>query len=92
MTMTKTGLPLYEGDGLIRSANLDPVALDTIERDARALRAAHIGGLIERGLEWLEHVVWRARQKDVAEFLSGAKDHADLEQRMKSLQHPTRFA
>lgn len=87
--MTKTGLPLYEGDGLIRSVSqLDPVTLDKIERKARALRAATVGSLIARGFDWLERVIWNARQKDVADFLSKAKDHADLEQRMKALQFP----
>ena len=90
--MKRTGYPLYEGDGFIRPAGFDPVALDTIEREARALRGDHLGGMLEQALDWLEHLVWRARQRDVSDFLAGAKDHADLEQRMKSLQHPTRFA
>lgn len=90
--MKKTGYPMYEGDGLIRPADFDPVALDTIERQARALRGEHLRGILEQGLDWLEHLVWRARQRDVSDYLSGAKDHADLEQRMKSLQHPGHFA
>ncbi len=90
--MKRAGYPMYEGDGLIRPAGFDPVALDTIEREARALRGEHLRGLLEQGLDWLEQLVWRARQRDVAEYLSGAKDHADLEQRLKTLQHPGHFA
>lgn len=84
--MKQTGLPMYEGDSLIRpAASLDPVGLDTIERNARALRSQTIGNLLERAANWLEHAVWRARQRDITEILSRATDHADLERRMKSL-------
>ncbi len=84
--MNRTGLPMYEGDSLIRhAASLDPVALDTIERNARHLRSRTIGDLLERAANWLEHAVWRARQREIAAILSQATDHADLERRMKSL-------
>ena len=88
--MTKTGFPMYEGDSLIRPApHLDPVSLDTIERDARALRGQAIGQLLERFFNWMEKAAWQARQRDTASFLSRATDHADLERRMKSLHNAT---
>ena len=84
--MLKTGLPMYEGDSLIRhAANLDPVALDTIEQNARAMRSQTVSLLLERFANWVEHRVWRARQRDIAAILSQATDHADLERRMKAL-------
>lgn len=89
--MKQTGLPMYEGDGLIRpDMNLDPVSLDKIERDARAMRSQAVGNLLERFANWIEHTAWQARQREVANFLSGATDHADLERRMKSLEGSTR--
>jgi len=91
-TMNKTGFPMYEGDSLIRPAMpLDPVSLDTIERDARAMRGQAIGQLLERFFNWMERSAWRARQRDTARFLSGAIDHADLERRIKSLHNATRM-
>ena len=81
------GLPLYEGDSLIRSGHLLPrvETLETIEREARQLRARTVWMYLERFANWVEHAVWKARQRDVARFLSRATDHADLERRMKAL-------
>lgn len=85
VTMHK-GLPLYEGDSLIRSGRLPGAeTLHIIEREARELRARTIWMYLERFANWVEHAVWKARQRDVARFLSRATDHADLERRMKAL-------
>jgi len=82
----RSGLPLYEGDGLIRRGYLpDAAALDKIERDARAMRAHAVRGAFERFASWIEQKVWQARQRDLANALSKATDHADLERRMKAL-------
>ena len=49
-------LRLYEGEGLIR--RIDHAA---IEREARELRALHIGALIGRALSWIAHADPRHR-------------------------------
>ena len=90
MTITK-GLPLYEGDSLIRSGHLPRRETpDTIEREARQLRSRTVWNYLERFANWVEHAVWKARQRDVAAFLSRATDHADLERRMKALDRGAR--
>lgn len=90
--MTKTGFQTCEGDSHIQAlSRLDPVALDRIERDARAMRGQAVGELLERFFRWIERAAWQARQRDTAAFLSRATDHADLERRMQSLSNATRL-
>lgn len=78
----------YRPDSLIRQLPmLDPLALEAAQRNAKAMRARAVSGYFHRFGDWLERLVWRARQRDMAAYLSGATDHADLERRMRSLHH-----
>jgi hypothetical protein len=64
---------------------LDPAMLEALERNARVMRSHAVADLFHRFGDWLEQLVWRARQRDLAAYLSQATDHADLERRMRAL-------
>jgi hypothetical protein len=77
--------------GLVRQLPmLDPAALEALDRNARRMRSEAMADLFHRFADWLERITWRARQRDLAGYLSQATDHADLERRMRDLRHAGR--
>ena len=59
--------------------------LRAVEARAHRLRADYLGGLLRRFFERLERDARRARQRRIEQYLAGATDLADLEQRMRLL-------
>jgi hypothetical protein len=58
-----------------------------IERDARELRARVIGLMLRKMGRSIERAFWRMRQRDVEKYLSKSSDLADLERRIRELEH-----
>jgi len=58
-----------------------------IERDARELRARVIALMFRRIGRAIERAAWRARQRDIEKYLAKSSDHADLERRIRDLEH-----
>jgi Protein of unknown function (DUF3563) len=58
-----------------------------IERDARELRARVIGLMFRRIGRAIERAFWRMRQRDLEKYLAKSTDLADLERRMRDLEH-----
>jgi hypothetical protein len=93
------GLPMYEGDGLIRqglSTNATPAeseqsvrdfdALKQLEIEARRIRAEYVGSLIKRLMVWVRDFPRTATQSRAEHYLSASTDHADVERRIRSLE------
>ena len=77
-TPESAGRPPLEGPYL----DLD---LKAVEARAHRLRAEYLGGLLRRFFDWLERDALRARHRRIEQYLAGATDLADLEQRMRML-------
>lgn len=76
--LESAGRPPLEGPYL----DLD---LKAVEARAHRLRAEYLGGLLRRFFDWLERDARRARHRRIEQYLAGATDLADLEQRMRML-------
>jgi hypothetical protein len=66
--------------------NLTHEDIMAIEREARAMRARVLALMLRRIGRAFERAVWRARQRDVENYLARSSDLADLERRMRQLE------
>lgn len=63
------------------------VDLSLVAKRARQERSEEMARLIGRFFAWIGAAIERARQRDLERPLSGATDLADLERRMRELEH-----
>jgi len=75
---------------LPHSSKTDGAELDIarIEREAHNLRREVAAALIQRFWQRLEAWSNRGARRSVDAFLAKATDHADLERRLRELEHP----
>jgi len=83
---TKPRLSMLESAGRppLESPYLD-LDLRAIEAQAHQQRAEYLGSLLRRFFDWVERGALRARHRRIEQYLAGATDVVDLEQRMRAL-------
>ncbi|MGB7540953.1 MAG: DUF3563 family protein [Burkholderiales bacterium] len=101
----KTPIPLYEGDGYIHyqegrtaespaparpSDAAQAVDFQAIEH-ARELRSVAVGEAFHKFAAWLVRKLRDAQRSEVDAYLSQSTDLADLEQRLKHIEHRNGF-